>query len=57
MSRLLAVLAYKATVTGVLEGTLNYRARLTAREIMAKVIRELPVGDFSAQLVALRETI
>ncbi len=57
VARLMAVLAAMETATPSQHGIYGYRARLTAREVMAKVIRDVPAGAFSMQLNTLRETI
>lgn len=37
--------------------TLHWRISLAAKAVMAHVIKELPVGEFSAQLNTLRDSI
>lgn len=52
MDLLLKLLAYRPRTAPV-----QWRINLAARTVLAKVIKEPPVGEFSAQLNALRESI
>jgi hypothetical protein len=40
-----------------LAGTLDWRIRLTAKALLAKVIRDLPAGELSMRLERFRETM
>ena len=57
MEKLLAVLEAMNGAKGALRGTYEWRARMCAKAVVAKVLFVLPVDDFSAQLNTLRDSI